>query len=55
MVFQRKNAYSLKIKLRKQYESNHSKDLAHEAVQIASLTELSLGDRDLSKLDGWKD
>ena len=43
-----------KDKIRKQYESNHSKDLAHEAVQIASFTELSWGDRDLSKLDGRK-
>ena len=43
-----------KEKIRKQYESNHSKDLAHEAIQIASFTELSWGDRDLSKLDGWK-
>ena len=43
-----------KDKIRKQYESNHSKDLAHEAIQIASFTELSWGDRDLSKLDGWK-
>lgn len=38
----------------KQYESKHNKDLAHEAIQIASFTELSWGDRDLSKLDGWK-
>ena len=38
----------------KQYESKHNKDIAHEAIQIASFTELSWEDRDLSKLDGRK-
>ena len=56
------NTYSLserEVKIFKrgisdQYKYNYSKDLAHEAIQIASFTELSWGDRDLSKLDGWK-
>jgi len=52
--FSEEECILFKDKIRKQYESNHSKDLAHEAVQIASFTELSWGDRDLSNLDGWK-
>ena len=56
------NTYSLserEVKIFKrgitdQYKYNYSKDLAHEAVQIASFTELSWEDRDLSKLDGRK-
>ena len=56
------NTYSLserevkifKEGINKQYESKYNKDLAHEAIQIASFTELSWGDRDLSNLDGWK-
>lgn len=44
-----------KDKIQNQYESNNSKDLAHEAIQIAAFTEQSWGDRDLSNLSGWKE